>query len=102
MRLASATTIFSGLRTRRTVEVSGSASSTRTRSRFRYSRSTAPNTASEAIGGRLPSRPSSGRATVAIRREDGNSRSMYQPRASGSDSSRSVSAVGAQSTTSRS
>ena len=42
---------------------------------------------------------STGRSALTIRRSAGNTRSMYQPSASGSASSRRVSAVGAQSTT---
>ena len=76
-------------------------SSCRTPSRFRCSRSTAAKIRSSAMGIEV-SRDSSGRIVFTTRRSTGKIRSMYQFIASGSDSSRSVSAVGAQSTTSRS
>ena len=72
-----------------------------TASRLRCSRSTAAKTWSPAIGSDVIF-DTIGRTVFTTRRSTGKIRSMYQFMISGSDSSRSVSAVGAQSTTSMS
>ena len=92
MRRASATTTDSGVSTRRT-EVSGEVRTARTSPSSACSRSTASKTRSLGIG--TPAiRPSTGRSERTTRRSAGKTRFMYQPSASGSASSRSVSAVG--------
>ena len=101
MRRASAITIFSGFTTRRTLEVVSSVRICLTASRLRCSRSTAPKTASPAIGS-VVIFDTIGRSVFTTRRSTGKIRSMYQLMISGSDSSRRVSAVGAQSTISMS
>ena len=97
MRRASLITIFSGLITRRTLETSSSVRIPLTASRFAWSRSTASKTCSPAMG-IVVTRDMSGRTAFTTLRSTGQIRSMYQFMMSGSDSSRRVSAVGAQST----
>ena len=101
MRLASAITIFSRFTTSRTDEVVSSVRIFFTASRFRWSRSTASNTRSPAIGS-VVIRDMIGRTVFTIRRSTGKIRSMYHCITSGSESRRRVSAVGAQSTMSTS
>ena len=96
-RLASASTTDSGVSTSRTL-ASGPANSSRTSSSSRCSRSTASKTESSGIG-TPAARESTGFSVRTTRRSIGSTRCMYHPSASGSASSRSVSAVGAQSTT---
>ena len=99
-RRASASTTDSGVSTIRTL-ASGPESSARTSSSSACSRSMAPKTLPPGIG-TPAARVSTGRSALTTRCCTGKTRCMYQPRASGSASSRSVSAVGAQSTTTRS
>ena len=101
VRLASAITIFSRFTTSRTDDVVSSVRIFFTASRFRWSCSIASNTRSPAIG-RVVTRDTIGRTVFTIRRSTGKMRSMYHCITSGSDRSRSVSAVGAQSTISTS
>ncbi len=101
VRRASAITIFSGFTTRRTDDTRSSVRICFTSSRLRCRRSTAANTLSPAIGS-VVIRETMGRTAFTTLRSTGKIRSMYQFMISGSDSRRSVSAVGAQSTTSMS
>ena len=101
MRRASEITIFSGFTTSRTDDVSSSVRICFTASRLRCRRSTAANTWSPAIGSDVIFE-SIGRTVLTMRRSTGKMRSMYQFMISGRLSRRSVSAVGAQSTTSMS
>ena len=68
-----------------------------TASRLRWSRSTASKTRSPAIGSEV-TRDTIGRTVFTIFRSTGKTRSMYHCITSGRESSRRVSAVGAQST----
>ncbi len=101
VRIDSLTTMRSGFITSRTEVVERSRRMAFIATRLRTSRSTSSNTASSGSG--TSSRPrASGRAADIRRRSHGNTFSSHHLATSGKDRSRSVSPVGAQSTTTQS
>ena len=96
MRIASFTTIRSGVMTRRIEVVERSRRMSFMATRLRTRRSMSSNTASP--GRAMSSIPANGRAAATIGPRKGNTFSSHQVQTSGKDRSRSVSPVGAQST----